>query len=74
MIKFTDDEKEMIVRLAEQAGIEAPPFEADWPEDVVLAISEASRDFEVLRGLNDKYEPTREGLVAISVGDKLESA
>ncbi len=74
MIIFTNEEKEMIARLAKQVEIDVPPFDEEWSNDIVLAISAAARDFELAYGLDENYCPTKEGLVAISVGDKLEMA
>lgn len=73
VIEFTADEKELINTLAKMYHLMLPPdFNFSYEESEELR--DAAMDFEVLHGLDENYNPTPEGDLAIIVADKLLAA
>lgn len=74
IVEFTEQEVQMIKKLAEIYHFDVPPIGIEWPDEVVLTVWDAANDFEVGYGLDEGYRPTPEGLIAMSVSDKLLAA
>jgi hypothetical protein len=69
-IEFTKNEKNMLLKLAALYKFEMPKSN-DWTYEQAEKVRDAAMDFEVLQGLDESYKPTKEGLLAISIADKL---
>ena len=55
----------------------APLYRLIWPvdgrgdENFMEELREAALDYEVVHGLDENYNPTQQGLLAIRIADKL---
>lgn len=70
---FTADEKELINTLAKMYHL-VLPVNLEFSYEESQALRDAAMDFEVLHGLDENYNPTPEGDLAIIVADKLLAA
>lgn len=73
VVDFTADEKELVNTLAKMYHLVLPK-DCNFSYEESEALRDAAMDFEVLHGLDDNYNPTPDGDLAIIVADKLLAA